>query len=102
VQPEIATNFPKRAAMLGLLPSALLSILVWNDMVRPTRSLRQLATSRKLVRAPYSISLRSAKRALAVRRAREQKLSLNAYLEALMATELGRPDMDLPVYHIKK
>lgn len=50
--------------------------------------LRALEQSPKLVREQISCSLRSARMAAARRRAREQQLSVNAYLEALISGHL--------------
>ena len=79
----------------------LLSILVRNDGLRPNRSLAPVAQERKLVRVPLPCSLRSAQMAIARRRARAQRMSVNAYLEALISAQLARPAANLVILFAK-
>lgn len=95
---DLARDFPLRAAKLGLRPSTLLGILVWNDSIRPNQALARVDSGRRLARAPLTCSLGRGKRPLASIRAREQNLSLNAYLEALAAELLARPASDAIIY----
>jgi hypothetical protein len=98
VLPSLAQKFPARAAGYGLTPSGLLSLLVWNDGLHPNPALAALAQDAKLVRQSLSCSLRTTQMAIARRRARAQSLSLNAYLEALIAALLARRPGPLTVF----
>lgn len=88
--PELAAKFPRYASAFDLPPSTVLGILVWNDSINPDRTLEALAPSPRLNRIGIGCSLRAARRRVALQRSREQKLSLNAYLEALIASHLAR------------
>ena len=99
---DLVESFPARAASLGLPTGALLAALVWNDHVRPDRTLIALEKTPKLARLPLSCSLRNPQRALAMRRAREQRLSLNAYLEALIAAQVARPRAPLVTLYAER
>lgn len=100
--PEVAKAFPPSAGALGLAPSVLLAVLVRNDGIRPDRKLQALLQAPRLVRQQLSCSLRSGQMAIARRRARQQGLSLNAYLESLIAAHLARPASDLLVLRSTK
>jgi len=99
VLPAIAGSFPQRAAGLGMTAAGLVAALVWNDQVKPNRKLRALDAPARLVREPIGVSLRGPLRQLAEQRAREQQLSLNAYLEALMQAQLQRPAAPLVILY---
>jgi hypothetical protein len=90
VLPPLEEKFPARAASLGLGTSTLLAALVWNDALAPGRTLQALDASRVLKRRPLGVSLRAPIKRLARQRARALGLSLNAYLEALIATQALR------------
>lgn len=89
--PHLADALPNYAKAVGLTASGVLSVLVWNDSVRPNRTLTALPRERRLKRASITCSLRTPQRKLARTRARTQRMSLNAYLEALLAIHLARP-----------
>lgn len=97
LRPDLAEGFSDHAAVFGLAASTLLAVLVWNDSIRPDRSLVALPRAPKLARAPLTCSLRKRHRALAATRSREQDMSLNAYLEALIAKSAKRPSGPLIV-----
>jgi hypothetical protein len=89
--PEIAEAAPLRAAGYGLPFSSFAAVLVWNDTLRPARALAALPRTGKIVRQPVSCSLRGPLLRFARRRAREQAMSVNAYLEAIIAAQLALP-----------
>lgn len=86
--PHLARDLRPAASALGQTTSGLVAILVWNDHMQPDRTLTALPRSRTLVRVAMPCSLRRTHAGLARRRARAQRLSLNAYLEALIAARL--------------
>lgn len=96
--PGLASVAPRRAAGYGLPFSAFVAALVWNDALRPDRALAALPREGKIVRQPLACSLRAAQRRLARKRAREQHISVNAYLEALIAAQLARPLSQLIIH----
>lgn len=98
LHPELARHVQPLASAYGLATATLVAILIWNDTLRPDYALAQVAGPVRLARVPFSCSLRATHRALAARRAREQKLSLNAYLEALIAAQLARGRAPLVVF----
>ena len=91
LRPDLVQDFPAYAQARGMGTSTLLGLLVWNDSVRPNPGLTQIAGLARFARAPLSCSMRGHQRVLAARRARELSLSLNAYLESLIAAQLAQP-----------
>ena len=89
--PEIAAAAPQHAAEYGLAFSTFAAVLVWNDTLRPNRALAALPRTGKIVRQPVSCSLRGPLLRFARRRSREQAMSVNAYLEALISARLAQP-----------
>ncbi len=97
VRPDLEAAARPRARMLGQTVSGLISILVWNDHVAPRPGLAPLPNPQKLIRVDLTISLRVDLRAIAEESARAQVMSLNAYLEALLAADLSQPDRNLTI-----
>jgi hypothetical protein len=95
---EVAQAAPFRAAAYGLPFSTYLAVLVWNDALQPVATLAALPRTGKIVRQPLSCSLRAPHLRIARRRARELAISVNAYLEALIAAQLARPRAPLVVF----
>ncbi|MES2696915.1 MAG: hypothetical protein V4773_25845 [Verrucomicrobiota bacterium] len=97
--PSLGDHFSKRALAYGMTTSGLLAAAVWNDHLKPDRKLVALEAPRKLKRVEDSVTLRLPLKRLAKARARAQGLSLNAYVEALIAAHLARPLAPLVVLH---
>lgn len=96
ILPGLAEAAPLEASALGLTLSGLVAILVWNDAVKPA-ALVPVKAHARLSRVALSCSLRRPQRALASAAAHRLDMSLNAYLEALLAARLGRGGRDLTV-----
>ncbi len=97
VRSELKTGARPRAEKLGQTVSGLLAILVWNDNLRPNRSLEPLANPERVTRVDLTVSLRAGIRTLAERTACSREMTLNSYLEALLAADLMAPDRDLVI-----
>lgn len=101
VLPDLAEEFRARAMKLGLGPSALLAVLIWNDSARPNRSLSLIEPSQKLARIPLKCSIRATHLMLARNRARSRRMTLNAYLEALIGEFVRSAAADLTIFRRK-
>lgn len=97
MRPDLAEGFPARAAGYGLATGGLLAALVWNDYFQPDWDLDPIDMPRKHARSPLSCSLRAKQRAQAKVRSKQLSMSLNAYLEALIAAEMARPPGELVI-----
>lgn len=90
LRPDLAARAQPAARRLGLTFSALVSILAWNDHLRPDPSLQRILDNPRLSRVGISCTLRPPIRRQAQASARSRNLSLNAYLEALVEAYLRR------------
>ncbi len=100
--PALAAGAPREAEDYGLTVSALVSILVWNDSLKPDRALCAIPSAGKLVRAHLGCSLRTEHFRRARARAKTQHMSVNSYLEALIAAQLARPASALVVFRLDR
>gem|GEM_PF-3647781 len=87
----------ERASQLHLAFSAYVAALVWNNQFPPVASLTALPNPRAVVRVRVPCSLRGVTGGLARKQARSSKLSVNAFLESLIAAELLSPDHDFKI-----
>ncbi len=94
--PEIAKAAPARAKSLNLAFSTYVALLIENQHRHPVR-LRALPAATDLVRVHVPCSWRAGLRPLASRLADQAGLSVNAFVEALIANELLSPERDFVI-----
>lgn len=89
ILPDMVPKLVRLTETFALPRATIVGILVWNDSVRPAK-LAAVAAG-PLSRVRCSCSMRPALLALARTGARRNRLSLNAYLEALIDRRLQDP-----------
>lgn len=87
VLPEIAEKAPLRAAQIGERVSGYVATLIWNYAQAPWK-VAQERDAPDLVRVKLPCYLRKGVGDLAEKLAGENRLSLNAFVEALLAADL--------------
>lgn len=95
--PAIAHGAELRAGRLGLPMSGYVAILVWNQAHAPV-PVERTPDSRELARVRVGCYFRREIAPLARSGAKSAKLSVNAYVEALIARDLREPDAPLLIY----
>lgn len=94
--PDIAKAAPVRATQLHLPFSSYVALLIHNHERHPVR-LRALPAAPDLVRVHVPCSWRAGLRPLASRLAKDAGLSVNAFVETLIANELLSPERDFTI-----
>ena len=100
VRPDLQAGARPGAERVGMTVSGLVGVLVWNDHLRPNYDLAALPNPEKVTRVDLTISLRRPLREFAEQGARSRRMSLNAYLEALLAAHLDKPAGALIIFPI--
>lgn len=96
LRPAIAQAAQARSKQLRQTVSGYVAILVNNHEEAPV-ALEAQGADEKLARVNVGMSWRSDLRKRTARLAREAKLSINAFVEALIAADLLSPDQDLVI-----